>query len=184
MARLPTPDLGPSDGVVLLRRWRGGDVAQLVEACRDPEIPRWTAAPEPYTRADAEAWVRGDPLPVEPWGDRVAFAVADAGDDDLLFGSMSILRVERGRSGEIGYWTAPWARGRGMTTRAVRLLAAWAAEEFALRRIELVIAVENGPSNAVAERAGFTREGTLRQYRETKGVWHDCHIWSLLRDEL
>ena len=47
-----------------------------------------------------------------------------------------------------------------------------------------MIAVENGPSNAVAERAGFTREGTLRQYRQAKGVWRDHHMWSLLPDEL
>jgi RimJ/RimL family protein N-acetyltransferase len=170
--------------VVLLRPWRAADVDQLVEACRDPEIPRWTAAPEHYTREDAEAWVRGDPLPVEPFGDRVSFAVADAEQPELLLGSMSLIRVERGRSAEIGYWTAPWARGRGVTTRAVRLLAGWAAEEFALRRIELVIAVENDASNRVAELAGFTREGTLREYREAKGVWRDHHMWSLLATEL
>ncbi len=184
MARLPTPDPGPTDGVVLLRDWREGDVAQLVEACKDPEIPKWTAAPDPYTTADAEAWVRGDPLPVEPWGDRVSFCVADATDPVVLLGSMSIMRIERGYGGEIGYWTAPWARGRGVTTRAVRTLASWACEAFGLRRIELVIAVENEASNRVAELAGFTREGTLRDYRQAKGVWRDHHVWSLLRGEL
>ena len=167
-----------------LRPWRETDVEQLVEACKDPEIPRWTAAPSPYTRADAESWVRGDPLPDEPWGDRVSFCVADADRPELLLGSMSIIRVERGISGEIGYWTAAWARGRGVTTRAVRVVARWGFEEFDLRRVELVIAVDNAASNAVAERAGFTHEGTLRQYRAAKGVWRDHHIWSLLRDEL
>ena len=86
--------------------------------------------------------------------------------------------------GEIGYWTAAWARGRGMTTRAVRMLASWGVERFALRRIELVIAVDNDASNRVAERAGFTREGRLRDYRQAKGVWRDHYMWSLLRDEL
>ena len=157
---------------------------QLVEACKDPEIPRWTAAPSPYTPADAEAWVRGDPLAREPWGDRVSFCVADADGPDLLLGSMSILRIERGYSGEIGYWTAPWGRGRGITTRAVLVLAKWAIEEFSLRRIELIIAVENAASNRVAERAGFTREGTLREFRDSKGVWRDHFMWSLLRSEL
>jgi RimJ/RimL family protein N-acetyltransferase len=169
---------------VLLRPWLESDVPQLVEACKDPEIPRWTAAPSPYTQADAESWVRGDPLPVEPWGDRVSFCVADVAEPERLLGSMSIMRVERGYAGEIGYWTAPWARGRGVTTRAVLVLARWAIPEFDLRRVELVIAVDNAPSNRVAELAGFTREGVLRQYREVKGTWRDHFMWSLLRDEL
>src|SRR5258705_404939 len=78
--------------------------SQLVEACKDPEIPRWTAVPDPYTAADAAAWVRGDPLPTEPPGDRVSFAIAEEEDDARLLGSMSIMRLERGHSGEIGYW--------------------------------------------------------------------------------
>jgi RimJ/RimL family protein N-acetyltransferase len=184
VARLPTPDPGPSDGVVLLRPWREADIDQLVEACKDPEIPKWTAAPEPYTHADASAWVRGDPLPKEPCGDRISFAVAAVNDPERLFGSMSLIRMEPGASAEIGYWTATWARGLGVTTRGVRTLAAWAFEEFKLKRIELLIAVDNGASNAVAERAGFTREGTLRDYREAKGVWRDHHIWSLLSAEI
>src|SRR3954452_12694650 len=184
MARLPTPDPGPSDGVVLLRGWRESDVPQMVDACKDPEIPRWTAVQDPYTEADARAWVRGGLMAGEPPGDRVSFAVADPEDDARLFAAMSIQRIFRCRTGEIGYWTAPWARGRGVMTRAVRLLATWAFGEFELRRIELVIAVENEGSNRVAERAGFKCEGVLRQYRENKGVWRDHYMWSLLPDEL
>jgi RimJ/RimL family protein N-acetyltransferase len=184
VARLPAPEVGLSDGVVLLRPWRESDVPQMVDACRDPEIPLWTAVPDPYTEADARAWVRGDLMAGEPPGDRVSFAVAEPEDDARLLAAMSIQRIFRGRTGEIGYWTAPWARGRGVMTRAVRLLATWAFREFGLRRIELVIAVENEGSNRVAERAGFTREGLLRQYRENKGIWRDHYMWSLLPSDL
>jgi RimJ/RimL family protein N-acetyltransferase len=184
MALLPAPERPLTGSVVVLRRWHRSDVPQLVEACRDPEIPRWTAVQVPYTEEDARSWVRGDPLPVEPAGDRVSFAVADRVDTDVLLGSMSIQRLQRGYLGEIGYWTAPWGRGRGVTTQAVKVLSAWAFEHFDLRRVELIIAVDNDASNKVAERAGFTREGVLRQFRENKGIWRDHIMWSLLRDEL
>jgi len=169
---------------VLLRPWRATDVDQLVEACKDPAIPRWTAAPDPYTPADAESWVRGDPLPEEPPGDRISFCMADAQQPELLLGSMSIMRIKRGGGSEIGYWSAPWARGRGATTRAVLVLARWARREFELRRVELAIAVDNDASNRLAERAGFTCEGRLREYREAKGVWRDHFMWSLVGTEL
>jgi RimJ/RimL family protein N-acetyltransferase len=184
VARLPAPEIGLMDGVVLLRPWRDSDVPQMVEACRDPEIQLWNAVQDPYTEADARAWVRGEIAAGEPPGDRVSFAVADADDDARLLAAMSIQRIFRGRTAEIGYWTAPWARGRGVMTSAVRLLAAWGFREFELRRIELVIAVENEGSNRVAEKAGFTKEGVLRQYRENKGIWRDHYMWSLLAGEV
>jgi RimJ/RimL family protein N-acetyltransferase len=175
VARLPTPEIGLTDGLVLLRPWRDSDVPQMVEACRDPEIPLWTAVGDPYTDEDARAWVRGEIASGEPPGDRVSFAVAEPDDDARLLAAMSIQRIYRGKTGEIGYWTAPWARGRGVMTHAVRLLAQWSFEEFELRRIELIIAVE---------KAGFTNEGVLRQYRENKGIWRDHYMWSQLREEI
>jgi RimJ/RimL family protein N-acetyltransferase len=184
VARLPTPEAGISDGVVLLRPWRDSDVPQMVEACKDPEIPKWTAVQDPYTEEDARAWVRGEIAAGEPPGDRVSFAVADPDNDVQLWAAMSIQRIFRGKTGEIGYWTAPWARGRGVMTRAVRLLAMWSFGEFELRRIEIIIAVENTGSNRVAEKAGFTNEGVLRQYRENKGIWRDHYMWSALRGEI
>ena len=184
MARLPAPEIGLSDGVVLLRPWRDSDVPQLVEACKDAQIPLWTAVQYPYTEEHARAWVRGEIGGGEPPGDRVSFAVAEPDDDTQLLAALSIQRISQGRTGEIGYWTAPWARGRGVMTSAVRLLAQWSFEEFELRRIELIIAVENSGSNRVAEKAGFTNEGVLRQYRENKGIWRDHYMWSLLRGEI
>jgi RimJ/RimL family protein N-acetyltransferase len=44
--------------------------------------------------------------------------------------------------------------------------------------------VENDASQRVAERAGFTREGVLRSYREQKGRRYDHAVFSLLRSEL
>jgi RimJ/RimL family protein N-acetyltransferase len=182
MALLPPPDPPLSDGVVLLRGWRQSDVPQLVRACADPEIPRWTAVPSPYTEQDARDWVAGV-LEPEPPGDRYSLAVAPAGEPDELHGSMGLFRIERG-SAEIGYWCSPWARGRGVTTRAARLLAAFGLNTLGLKRVEMFIATENAASLRVAEKAGFTREGVLRNYRDAKEIWRDHVAWSVIPGEL
>ena len=60
----------------------------------------------------------------------------------------------------LGYSTAPWARGKGLTTRALRLVAAHALAQ-GLRRLELHIAEGNAASRRAAEKAGFTYDGLL-----------------------
>ena len=64
---------------------------------------------------------------------------------------------------EIGYWVAAPARGRGLAAAAVGAAATWAMRTVGLRRVELLHAVPNTASCRVAERAGFTLEGTQRQ---------------------
>jgi RimJ/RimL family protein N-acetyltransferase len=65
-------------------------------------------------------------------------------------------------AGEIGYWTAAEARGRGLTTRAVVLVRDWAHEALGLDTIEILAHRDNRPSQVVAERAGFTDTGETR----------------------
>jgi RimJ/RimL family protein N-acetyltransferase len=84
------------------------------------------------------------------------------------------------REGEIGYMVAPAARGRGASARAVRLLTRWGFEELALERLELRIDVTNRASERVAERAGYRREGVLRNAYFKEGLRSDTGIWSRL----
>ena len=66
------------------------------------------------------------------------------------------------RIAEIGYGLRPGWRGRGLTTRAVRLVSDWAFSRAGFARLELGAAVDNAASRRVAERAGFRSEGIAR----------------------
>jgi RimJ/RimL family protein N-acetyltransferase len=162
------------DDAIRLRSFTEGDVPAIVAACQDPEIPRWTRVPSPYTEADAREFLSAPP-------DR-AFAVVDRSSGELL-GAIGARPEDEGRV-EIGYWTAREARGRGVATRALRLIAAWAVEELGAERLQLYTDPANVASQRVAEKAGFRREGTLRSWVEIKGTRRDAVMYSLLPEDL
>ena len=142
-----------TDGVIVLREWRDDDVEPAVVATADPEIPRWTPIPSPNTAENVRAFL------AEPLEGKVRLVIADPQTDELI-GSVGIVAVDDARGeGEIGYWVAAEHRGRGVATRAVRLLAGWALGERGLKRVELQIDPDNVNSRRVAEKAGFAFDG-------------------------
>jgi RimJ/RimL family protein N-acetyltransferase len=180
---LAFPIGGIDDGVVRLRFRTDADMPRIVEACRDPEIPRWTRVPEDYGEEDAREFMARAEREAAA-GEALTLAVADAADDSFL-GSCGVIEIHPGeRRCEIGYWLAPWARGRGVMSRAVLLLCRWLFEELGMERIAAGAEPENEASQALLARAGFTREGVARSLFEEKGRRRDVVYWSLLPGEL
>jgi RimJ/RimL family protein N-acetyltransferase len=180
----PEPPL--SDGVVSLRPWRADDAAELVAALDgDEEVARWLdSIPQPYTQADANAWLA---QAIMAWSERTGcpFAVVDAGTGRLL-GGMGLRWNDRvNQVGEIGYWARADVRSRGVTTRALRLVARWALAAAGCERLILRADTRNVPSQRVAERAGFVREGIERSSRFSprQGRRVDFVVYSRLPDD-
>ncbi|WP_424211635.1 GNAT family N-acetyltransferase [Streptomyces sp. BI20] len=84
---------------------------------------------------------------------------------------------------EVGCWLEPTATGRGLITRACRVLIDHAIHERGIHRVEWHVSSANAPSIAVARRLGMTREGVLREQYLYRGVRQDTEIWSVLAPE-
>lgn len=149
------------DGDLWLRLPVADDVPAITRACQDPEIRRWTRVPSPYREKHAREFVAlaADALAT---GSGLHLVAVDA-DHDALLGTAGLTVDGAERSGDLGYWVAPEARGRGVATRAGRLLCRLAFEHRGLGYVGLMAAAPNGASNAVARRLGFTLEGTRRR---------------------
>jgi RimJ/RimL family protein N-acetyltransferase len=167
------------DGDLVLRPWTLDDVPTIIEACNDAEIQHWIpTVPRPYTEEDARAFVLGE----VPGIGKEQFAITEGGQ---VVGSMGLGIRESTRNGSIGYWCAREARGRGLTTRALRLLSRYALEDLGLERLELITDPDNHASQRVAEKVGFQREGVLRSHLlHPDGRRRDSVMFSLLPGEL
>jgi ribosomal-protein-alanine N-acetyltransferase len=113
-------------------------------------------------------------------GDRYDFAVTEAGID-VSVGAVIASRRHRDNF-EIAYLAGADARGRGLMSRSVRLVCDWLFRE-GVGRLELRTHPDNEPSQRLAERCGFQREG-----RERKSIWlhgqrTDAFLWSLLPED-
>jgi RimJ/RimL family protein N-acetyltransferase len=182
-ARIALPAKPLVEGNTALRPWRDADLPELVQACRDPDIVRWTSVPDAYSETDARNYLR-QRHDAAFAGLTAPFAVVDATDGRLL-GSISLLRFAWPHArGEVGYWLASWARGQGHATRAVQLICAWGFSSLRLERIDLMASTANPASQRVAERAGFTREAVLRSYMRATFDRQDMVMFGLLKGEL
>jgi ribosomal-protein-serine acetyltransferase len=84
---------------------------------------------------------------------------------------------------EAGCWLEPAAVGRGLVTRAARVIIDWAVEERGIHRVEWRAASGNAASIAVAGRLGMTKDGVLRESYPYRGSRHDMEVWSVLAPE-
>lgn len=84
---------------------------------------------------------------------------------------------------EAGCWLEPSAVGRGLVTRAVRVIIDWAVEQRGIQRVEWVVSAGNEPSIAVARRLGMTKDGVLHESYPYRGKRHDEEVWSVLAPE-
>ncbi|MGW1995852.1 GNAT family N-acetyltransferase [Embleya sp. NPDC001921] len=170
------------DGAELrpLEPWRAEEFLAHIDRGRD-FIGRYVGLPDAAADLDsARKWLQA-------YADKTA---ADAGRvygiwvDGLLVGGVLFPRFDVAAGNcEAGCWLEPTVAGRGLATRAARVIIDWAIRERGMHRVEWLVPAENTPSINVAKRLGMSREGVQRQNYPYRGVRQDTEIWSVLAPE-
>ncbi|MEV4516050.1 GNAT family protein [Dactylosporangium sp. NPDC049525] len=104
-------------------------------------------------------------------------------DGTLVGGTMFVAFDAEAGTCELGCWLEPAGQGRGLITRATRVLIDWAVHTRGIHRVEWHCRPDNVASSAVAQRLGMRLDGVLREVYPYLGVRHDLEIWSLLATE-
>ena len=186
-------DVVLSDGRIVLRPWTREDAQFLADASADPAIRQYNGHHDRYGQPDpvpstaqAEATIAEfehtlvsfatSGIPVG-----VAFVIED-GESGQPVGCCGVDDWTGEDVAQIGYWLVAGGRGRGHATRAVVLLTAWL---FGLgaARVFLTVVAGNEDSAAVALRAGFVHEGTMRSHAVWQGQRRDVMWFAALPSE-
>ncbi|MFJ8577119.1 GNAT family N-acetyltransferase [Micromonospora sp. NPDC093277] len=154
------PDGRLSDGVVTVRRVAPGDADPLHRLHTLPEVVANRVPPVPPARESIERRCR---LAESHWlaGRSADLVILDAASGTTAGGCALMYDEPATGQAMLGCSMLPEARGRGLTTRAVRLVAGWAFD-IGLARLWAGTRPENVAAQRALEKIGFRREGLLR----------------------
>ncbi len=102
---------------------------------------------------------------------------------DELAGGVGLERDPFNVTVEIGYWLRSVFEGRGLVTRASRLLTEHAFTEFGVHKVVIAAGTNNVRSRAVPERLGFQEEAVLREEGRGSKGFYDLVVYGMLEDE-
>lgn len=170
---------------LVLSPFQRRDVDPLVEAIQSslPELKAWLPWPhDSYDRVDSLRFVRDSN---RAWREQRAYDFAiHRPDDPTHLGNVSIWYTSRPNDcGEVGYWVRSSETSSGIGTEATAAMLHLGFEELGLHRISLRVAVGNRSSERIAEKLGFTLEGTLREVIKIGNRRVDHSQYSLLHYE-
>lgn len=166
-----------------LSPFRRTDGPDLVAYCNDPEIYANTLTfPKNYTLEDAENFFNllSNLDSKQPFN--LHWAIRNK--DGHLMGGIGLVFLEGDPpfKGEFGYWLAQPFRSKGIMTDVVLAFSEFCFMQLGLKRLAATVFPDNTASVKVLEKAGFKREGLLRNNFIKDGQLMDVWLYARIRD--
>lgn len=167
---------------IMLREFEQNDLGEMRKWITDPDSTRYLSdtfvVPQTWeqTAAFLDALLSGSKPGVH-------LVIADIMTGDYL-GQCDLMNVtDYSRKAELAIVLGPEHQGKGYGGEAIELLLELAFCHLNLNRVHLRVSSQNARALACYERAGFAREGVLRQDSFSGGEYRDTVIMGILRDE-
>lgn len=178
------PELTVSTPRAEVRPLLAADAPAVSDIFADKQTRRWLPLREESGQIDGLAWCTDLARQRRDSGEGHHFAVVRR-EDERVVGCLWTRRTDWGaRVTEVSYAVAAEARGFGLAAEAVDALAIALILEHGFQRVEVRVAPGNVASRRVAEKAGFTYEGLLRNAGFVRGGRVDLEVWSFVAADL
>ena len=169
------------NGSFRLRPLRRGDEVALFAYLSDPRVIEHTSIPLvdlAQVRQSVERHIADyDTASSRRW------ALADTADTLIGTCGFSTWSLVHSHA-ELVYDLAPSYWGNGIMRHAVQAVLHWAFAAARFNRVHAFVMTTNRPSIRLLEHCGFTREGTLREYRIARGSARDFHLYARLQADV
>jgi [ribosomal protein S5]-alanine N-acetyltransferase len=180
----PFPTLTLATPRLQVRPVEPGDAAAVAPILADKQTQRWLPTPAGDGAIDLEGWFTRSAGGHRASGDGDHYVMVRR-EDDHVVGCLWTKRTDwLARSTELACAVAPPVRGFGLAPEAVDALAIALLLEHSFQRVELRVAPGNVASRRVAEKAGFTYEGLLRNAGHVRSGRVDLEVWSFVPADL
>lgn len=165
-----------------LRRITGDDTEAIFHLFSDRKVVRYLDFPalkQPREAKTIVAWCD------EIWreGSGLRWGILRKGGEQIIGTCGFHNWVQRDFRADIGYDLAPRYWGTGLMRETLTEVIKYGFEEMRLHRVQAMVDPRNERSQRLLERLGFTREGTLHEWRFYKGSFWTEICYSLLRHE-
>lgn len=167
-----------------VRRYAPHDRDDLYAAARESVSEIYPFLPwchPGYSRDEATDWIG---MVESSWqtGEEYNFAIKDR-NSGVFYGGIGLNQIRENHVANLGYWMRTTATGHGYVTEATRGLIDFAFRNLGLKRLEIIMSIENPASRKIAINVGATCEGTLRDRLPLHGENHDAYLYSLIPDD-
>lgn len=166
-----------------LRAMELGDVSDLFDYYHDPKVMKYLSIPVHLHIDETLLYMKGNPLAYEQRCNPQAWVMVDKQSEKVI-GDLQIHTMEDG-IGEIGYMLHSAYWGQQLMQEALVELVKIGFEQFALRRIQALYAVEHLASGKVLQACGFQQEGILRKHSLLKdGKYHNMVLMAIVKEDI
>ncbi len=162
-------------------RFTMDDVADTAKWLSDPEVCRNLLLHPNQPYEEYEGMIRRIVEKYDTEEDYFQWCIRE---DGKPIGRFSLTVNRRHSGGEVAYYIAKQAWGKGYMTEVLTRVIRFCFEELGLNRVEADHFAENPASGRVMEKSGMKREGYARQKYCKDGVFHDAVLYAVLKEDL
>ena len=170
-------------GSFILRPFKKGDEVSLQKNIHNKKIYQYTLnIPYPYSMKDAHAWIK-ETIKQKRKKNPEQISWAIVMHDEVVggIGFAKLYQQNQHHKAELGYWLSQIHWGKGITSKALKMVVAYGFKKLKFKRIYASVAKPNKASVKVLRKNGFKLEGICKKSILKDGIYHDELIFAKLK---